>query len=124
MKFKHPPINELVIGVYFNLPLLAMRAEHIGLFWHAIRGEFPNAAQAGPIMASAESQAAIVPAPDELYPLPRFWFVSPDDTMLVQLQRNAFLVNWRKRDQVYPHYDAVKQSFDRLYGLFIDFLRT
>jgi uncharacterized protein (TIGR04255 family) len=60
---------------------------------------------------------------EELYPLPRFWFVSANDSMLVQVQRNAFLLNWRKRDQVYPHFATVKQDFDRLYAIFAEFAR-
>jgi uncharacterized protein (TIGR04255 family) len=122
MKFKNPPINELVIGVYFNTPLLNLRVEHIGLFWHAVRDTFPKVSQTTPIVGQAP-QAAFELAPGEVYPLPRFWLTSADDTMLVQLQRNAFLLNWRKRDQVYPHYETVKTEFDRAYGVFAEFVR-
>jgi uncharacterized protein (TIGR04255 family) len=124
MKLKFPPINELVIGVYFNTPLLGLRAEHIGLFWHGIRDAFPKVNQTGPIVAQGEAlQAVLQSAPEEVYPLPRFWLTSTDETMLVQLQRNAFLLNWRKRDQVYPHYETVKREFDRVYGIFAEFVR-
>jgi uncharacterized protein (TIGR04255 family) len=124
MKFKFPPINELVIGVYFNTPLLGLRAEHIGLFWHRIRDAFPKVSQTGPIVAQGEAfQAALAIAPEEVYPLPRFWLSSADETMLVQLQRNAFLLNWRKRDQTYPHYESVKREFDRVYAIFAEFVR-
>jgi uncharacterized protein (TIGR04255 family) len=124
MKFKFPPINELVIGVFFNTPLLNLRAEHIGLFWHSVRDAYPNVSQTGPIVAQGDTiQAALASAPQELYPLPRFWLSSADETMLVQMQRNAFLLNWRKRDQVYPHYDTVKREFDRVYGIFAEFMR-
>jgi uncharacterized protein (TIGR04255 family) len=124
MKFRFPPINELVIGVYFNAPLLGLRAEHIGVFWHRIRERFPKVSQRGPIVPQGEAvQAALATAPEEVYPLPRFWLSSADETMLVQLQRNAFLLNWRKRDQVYPRYEAVKQEFDRVYAIFAEFVR-
>jgi uncharacterized protein (TIGR04255 family) len=124
MKFRFPPVNELVIGVYFNTPLLGLRAEHVGLFWHAIRDAFPKASQTGPIVAQGEAfQAALETAPEEVYPLPRFWLSSADETMLVQLQRNAFLLNWRKRDQTYPDYETVKREFDRVYGIFAEFVR-
>lgn len=124
IKFKNPPINELVVGVYFNTPLLALRAEHIGLFWHTIRGEFPLVQQQGPIVSQTGGFAEMASSPEEVYPLPRFWFVTADETMLVQVQRTAFLLNWRKRDQEYPHFDKVKQDFDRLYAVFTEFLRT
>jgi uncharacterized protein (TIGR04255 family) len=122
MKFKNPPINELVIGVYFNTPLLNLRVEHIGLFWHSVRDTFPKVSQTTPIVGQA-TQAAFETAPGEVYPLPRFWLTSADDAMLMQLQRNAFLLNWRKRDQVYPHYETVKSEFDRAYSVFAEFVR-
>ena len=48
-KYKNPPVNEVVIGVYFNDSILAMRAEHVGLFWSSIASEFPEASQNVPI---------------------------------------------------------------------------
>lgn len=122
MKFKHPPINELAIGVYFDGPISGLRAEHIGLFWHQIRDKFPKVNQAAPIVAGSAAQAVLAPAADEFYPLPRFWFVASDESMLVQLQRNAFLLNWRKREEVYPHYETVKNEFDRIYDIFAEFI--
>jgi uncharacterized protein (TIGR04255 family) len=126
-KFEFPPINELAIGVYLNKPLLALRAEHVGLFWHDIRHDFPTVTQVGPIVQQSEpdvaSPAAMAIAADEVYPLPRFWFQSSDNTMLLQVQRNAFLLNWRKGENTYPHFQAVKAEFDRHYGAFAEFAR-
>jgi hypothetical protein len=45
VKFRNPPINELVIGVYFSRELEGLRAEHVGLFWSTIRAEFPTIQQ-------------------------------------------------------------------------------
>ncbi|MDX2290027.1 MAG: TIGR04255 family protein [Hyphomicrobiaceae bacterium] len=125
-KFKFPPINELAIGVYLNKPLLNLRAEHVGLFWHDIRHDFPTVTQVGPIVRdepSVANPAAMAIAADEVYPLPRFWFHSGDGTMLLQMQRNAFLLNWRKGANNYPHFEAVKAEFDRRYGAFAEFAR-
>jgi uncharacterized protein (TIGR04255 family) len=123
IKFKNPPINELIIGAYFNPPLIELRAEHIGLFWDKIRDQFPKISQQSPIVGQGEATDELLSAgSDEIYPLPRFWFVQDDESMLLQLQRNAFLLNWRKREKVYPHFESIKQDFDRLYGLFSDFV--
>jgi hypothetical protein len=76
MKFKFPPINELVIGVYFNTPLLGLRAEHIGLFWHGIRDAFPKVSQTGPIVAHGETiQAALATAPEVDKPSTRIFLI-------------------------------------------------
>jgi hypothetical protein len=41
-EYKNPPVNELVVGVYFAKPLLSMRAEHIGIFWKRLDKDFPT----------------------------------------------------------------------------------
>ena len=114
-KYKNPPVNEVVIGVYFQDPILAMRAEHVGLFWAEIASKFPEAAQNVPIGDMDIS------APGEIFPMPRFWFTSNDGAYLIQVQRNAFLLNWRKTGGVYPHYEDVKARFDEWFGVFCAF---
>jgi hypothetical protein len=47
----------------------------------------------------------------EQFPTPRFWFEAADGITLIQLQKNAFIFNWRKRDNDYPHFEAVKAAF-------------
>jgi uncharacterized protein (TIGR04255 family) len=61
-------------------------------------------------------------AAGDIFPLPRFWLESPDGEMLLQIQRNAVLFNWRKREGRYPHFESVKKSFDRNFALFTNFL--
>ena len=117
-KYRHPPVNEVVIGVYFKDPILAMRAEHVGLFWSEIESAFPEAAQNIPIGANLD-----IPVQGEVFPLPRFWFTSDDGTYLIQVQRNAFLLNWRKKDSAYPHYEDVKARFDEWFGGFCAFCK-
>jgi hypothetical protein len=52
----------------------------------------------------------------EIYPMPRFWLEAEDGTILMQIQKNAFLFNWRKREAQYPHYENVKAAPERLSG--------
>lgn len=118
-KYKNPPINELVIGVYFKEPMLALRAEHVGLFWSSVREEYPNSEQN---IVIGDVETAGIQAPNEVFPMPRFWFFTEDESHLIQVQRNAFLLNWRKRKQDYPHYENLKMRFDAEYIRFIDFL--
>ncbi len=114
VRFKNPPINEVVIGVYFDQPLVDLRAEYIGLYWDSIRDEFPAILQQPPI-------GAIIQTPLEVFPMPRYWLTSEDDSTLIQVQKNAFLLNWRKREETYPHYENVKAKFDKNFQLFTDF---
>ena len=116
LKFKNPPINEVVIAVYFRQPIIDFRSEHVGLLWAKLMKDFPHISQnpmLGPeILAESES-----------YPMPRYWLTSQDESTLIQIQKNAFLFNWRKEQDSYPHYAHVKEKFDKHYAYFMQFIR-
>jgi uncharacterized protein (TIGR04255 family) len=59
-------------------------------------------------------------APD----MPRVWFVSADDTCLIQLQPDRFLFNWREGPNrtPYPRYKTVIKKFRTLYNAFEKFV--
>jgi uncharacterized protein (TIGR04255 family) len=124
VKYKNPPINELIVGAYFDQPIMPLRSEHIGLFWSEVRREFPKIQQlpelvlpiVGPLLG-------LQIGPDEPYPMPRFWLVSEDDTIVMQIQKNAFILNWRRRDLDYPHFHSVKSSFDNYFALYSSFIK-
>lgn len=124
IKFKNPPINELVIGVYFERDVIEFKTEHVGLFWNTIRKEFPTVRHQ-PILTppiTAPSTFVFEFTPDDY--IPRFWFEARDGVMLIQIQRNAFLMNWRKREGEYPHFESVKAAFDRYYSMFVSFITS
>lgn len=118
--FDNPPINEVVIATYFDPPLTALRSEHIGLFWQEIRDAFPSVQQRPPT-------APPIPPPTdtedvEFFPMPRYWFIAVDDINLIQVQKDAIMLNWRHRGVGYPGYSRIKPVFDRYYTVFGDFV--
>ncbi len=115
-EYVNPPVEELVLGVYFAEPILTLRAEHVGVFWGKVRSEFPFIEQQEPLRV-------IIQAPGETFPMPRFWLKTKEDAYLVQIQRNGFMLNWRKREGAYPHYATVKKAFDLHYKTFKEFVR-
>ena len=118
--FENPPINEVVISAYFNSPLSDLRSEHIGLFWEKIRNEYPVVRQQPPVGIIGSEVSA-----NEPFPMPRYWFIADDETNLIQIQKNAFIFNWRRRDEEYPRFHRnIKPTFDKYYGLFSEFIRT
>jgi uncharacterized protein (TIGR04255 family) len=117
-KLSHPPVNEVIIGTYFNPPLLDIYAHHVGLLWQALRTRYPRIEQREPL------NNMFVEAPNELWPMPRFWLTSADESHLVQLQRNALILNWRRRNSDYPSFEPVKAEFDLVYEAFVAFVRT
>lgn len=116
LKFKNPPINEVVIAVYFRQPIIDFRSEHAGLLWAKLMKEFPHISQ-NPTLGPE------IFAEPEPYPMPRYWLTSQDESTLIQIQKNAFLFNWRKQKASYPHYDHVKEKFDEHYAYFMQFIR-
>ena len=125
IKFENPPINELVMALY-HLPIMDMKAQHIGLYWNRIRDRYPSCEQR-PMVASGEG-SPYREAPNEVFPLPRFWFFrDQNDPTLIQIQRNAFLFNWRRRgdggEANYPHYETVAQDFWQEFGDYHAFIQ-
>lgn len=59
-------------------------------------------------------------APD----MPRVWFISEDDTRLVQVQPDRFHFNWREgpKRATYPRYKSVVKEFKLLFNKFERFL--
>ena len=120
--FENPPISEVVVATYFNPSLADFRSQHVGRFWETIRNEFPVARQQVPVGSVGPPDIG----PDEPFPMPRYWFIASDEISLIQIQKNAFMFNWRRRGtNQYPRYHSdIKPTFDRLYGEFETFLRT
>ncbi len=118
VKFENPPLNEVAISKFFAPQTLNFRSEHFGLFWSTVQDEFPIAQQQPPI-----GSAFLTDQPDEIFPMPRYWLTSQDSTNLIQIQSNAFILNWKKADKEYPHfYEKIKPSFDRYFELFQNFV--
>ncbi len=116
LKFRNPPIDELVLGTYFP-PIEKLQSQHVGRFWGASLADFPVCTQHPPIRTVVHNEG-------EPFPMPRFWLVSGDDATLIQIQKDAFIANWRNRrgGGAYPHYEAVRRLFDTQFGKFSAFL--
>jgi len=112
IKFENPPLNELIIAL-FHLPIVELKAQHIGLYWDRIHDRYPICQQQLPVITSLDSPGLLDQLPSgEVFPLPRFWFSSELHPTLIQVQRNAFWFNWRRGPaNAYPHYEMVLEDF-------------
>lgn len=105
--YENPPVAEVVMGVSFAPFLGTWRAPHLGLFWDRIRDDFPRCEHVPPLGDAPPA------APGWPLPLPRTWFISGDESVLIQLQNGRFLLNWRRREgQQYPRYSQIKPWFE------------
>ena len=109
---------------------LPMTIVHPGLFYSRIRDRYPLSQTVPSLAPTRESFDAAAPmmmfqfglvAQSEL---PRAWFWSRGDAMLIQLQPDRLLLNWRRagNDVEYPHYEAVSAEFRRVYSEFETFV--
>lgn len=114
--YKKPPIIELVCGVTFA-PLERFKIAHSGLFWNRIMDQFPRCEHAPPLGDLNELMEREINLP-----IPRLWFINHDDDRLMQLQKNRFLFNWRKRDTSYPRFQNVYEDFSKYFGQFQEFV--
>ena len=119
IEYENPPIDEIVCGVRFD-PIKTLQSGHFGILWQKFRPDFPKTEDqnlVGPI--SGEE----IPNPDKL-PLPRVWFIHKNENELIQVQRNRFLHNWRKKrvEDEYPGYKRVVENFERYLSRFQGFL--
>ena len=125
-EFTKPPITEVVSSITFN-KLSSFLSPHVGQLWERYRSDFPDCRDLPPL-------AVVIESPDpaglrsfeysDVPPLPRSWFISRDQTNLIQFQQDRFLFNWKRvrDDSVYPRYSTVKSKFDDLFQEFLGFL--
>ena len=128
--FANPPVNEVVLSVQFD-PLPSLQIHHFGLLWNEFRARFPKVESHPPIDRAIETfqrepavQRQITFELVNPFMAPRVWFVSPAGNELLQIQRDRFIVNWRrvKPDDKYPRYPHVRSMFEREFQIFAAFV--
>lgn len=120
--FRNPPLDEVVLGVQFEAPSNYTSVDAASV-WEIFKDDFPTVVEMprlepqfetfGGAVAGAGFQLNFGPGS----PKSRLWFVSKDQTHLVQFQDDRFLINWRKRpngvdsSQPYPRFEPIVSSF-------------
>lgn len=124
--FRNPPVSEVALSVQFD-PLPGFRIHHFGLLWNEFKDQFPKVETHPPLDRIIETfqREPVVHAPIQFelvnpYSEPRVWFVEESGNELIQIQRDRFVVNWRrvKPDDRYPRYPHVRAMLERHYSVF------
>lgn len=127
--FKRPPLSEVVLSLQFEA-LENLKAPLIGVLWQRFRKRLPQIEEHPPLPQVFERFDA--PAPPKFdvvvegkLPAPRVWFLTPENTELIQIQQDRFIHNWRKvhGEEQYPRYEAIREAFKREVAEFVDFLK-
>lgn len=121
--YDSPPVVEVAIGAQYR-PLEGFQAAHVGLYWSTIRDKFPKLDERPPLPHNSQDlENSIKPRqlrievsdrPD----IPRSWFIAESGSQLLQLQRDHFVLNWRKtsEDGTYPRYPNIREAFLKYWG--------
>jgi len=125
--YTDPPVAEVALGVQFR-PLYGLRAIDLADLRERWRAEYPliqeQPYQAPVVEAAGVAQTSVqfVLGPQTTW---RLWFLSEDQSALVQLQHDRLGFNWRKPnvgDKAYPRYDYVRAGFERRWADMADFV--
>lgn len=118
--FDNPPLDEVVLGIQFDA-LPAFRAVNMFQVWELYSEEFPKVEDVPALDPQLEIFGGSQSRPNFAFgsmPLrPRSWFISSDDSHLIQFQDDRLLLNWRKRSAVlgsghpYPRYETIADRF-------------
>lgn len=126
-EFDAPPLFETVLAVRFP-GLKGWDLRHFGLFWDYVREDFPRFETKQPLAAPrtlSDGPPAFIEIQMLSEPDVRGWYLIPDGTRLLQLQRDAFIHNWRKvtLEETYPRYvAAIRPAFELEWSRFLSFL--
>ena len=117
LDYQNPPVIEVVCGVSFT-PLERFQAIHVGMFWEHLKADFPGVEEHPPIGTVIERFPGPTPPTAEIQyvetpPLPRVWFLDKSGNEIIQVQRDVFLLNWRKLAPTdeYPRFRIVMGNF-------------
>jgi uncharacterized protein (TIGR04255 family) len=130
-EFDNPPVSEVAISVEFD-PLEGWSSPHAGLYWGSIRTDYPHTEVQPPLPSQIEkfgeefAQTPMLRVETVNPEIMRFWFLADPPTRLVQVQRDHFIINWRKvrGDERYPRYEAeMRPRFEREWTQFQDFVK-
>lgn len=125
--FDNPPVVEVAVSLQFK-PLEPLRAAHFGLIWNRFRKDgYIKTEDHGPLAPTFEEFAVKVgsvgvnlQALDDAPLLPRVWFMNEAKDELIQIQRDRFVVNWRRgaASSPYPRYSSIIRKFKETLDVF------
>ena len=117
-------VNRVAMTVGYSEPLHALQSEHIGLFWHRIREEYPKVEQTPPDPRSFSPSSLLSSMTRGQFPMPGFRFSSFDGTNTLLVQQGRLLVSWFRDPGVPMDFDShFVPTFRKVATLFEDFVR-
>ena len=121
--FKNPPIIEVIAGVQFENPL-NFRTLDLADIWDDFgKDKFTDYREMRPLDPILPDNVRVIEMSD-LPRMRRFWFETPNDEELIQVQQDRLVYNWKRPSDnlndknCYPRYEAVIENFFQYYESF------
>lgn len=126
-EFEQPPVVETAISVVF-LPINGWKLSHFTRFARHVEDDYPDIEPQQRIIATPVEQFGPNTSPQTLMLEPGaglWWYVNDEKGRLLQLQRDRFVHNWRKRSatDAYPRYIHTREEFRASWLAFLSFLK-
>ena len=124
-----PPVTEIVLGVQFER-LRQFSVLHSGIFWDMFRHEYPYCSLQPALgdfpeifSASAEKKIALEMIGETGPPL-RCWLMDSPKNIIIQIQADRFITNWRQvtGEEPYIRFEPFKKVFVKEWERFLTFL--
>lgn len=123
--FDRPPVIEVAVGVHFvQLPgLNTVGLVRLADIW---RDRYPTIQEQPALPPAAPGGQMFMFQVGNSAPPQRFWLLAEDESLLIQVQNDRLLLNWRKvkDDDPYPHYGRLRQDFSDVWSEFIRYITS
>lgn len=127
--FEAPPVNEVSFAIQFRTNVID-EVGTLSSYWPTVQVDYPNVEKQAPVPPMRENfdYPPQPGGPDFEFlsspPSPRYWFSSADGTLLIQIQPDRFMFNWRQvaGDEDYPRFAALFPEFLKRYEEFVSML--
>lgn len=114
--FEEPPLVEVAVGLQFNAPP-GYTSLYAGDVFKLFKDRFPKPVEQFPMPPSFELFGNSHPQAFQFNLQPqigvnRYWFLSNDESELIQFQNDRFVRNWRKKGvSPYPRFETIAENF-------------
>lgn len=117
--YDEPPLTEVALGVQFT-PVSEYTAVNSSDVWGLFKEDFPKNQEFPRTEAQFETFGGMNVKPSFQFQIgsppvgSRLWFISDDDSHILQFQPDRLVTNWRKQEgrQPYPRFEGINESFE------------
>ena len=117
-------VDKVSATVGFAEPLGTLQYEHIGLFWHRVRGEYPKVEQVPPLPRALSPERLLSSMSRGQFPMPGFRFSSVNGNITLLVRQENLTISWDIDPDEPIDFDGFfVPTFEKATDLFEDFIR-